>query len=168
MKLKLIMDSSRHGPNGPSAIEIYYYPTYKLHKGTHTERTKLTEAMSDATDEGRWQPVKQPEELEAEVEALDQATDEIKIISGGFDAEAAGVWRSTLDRLISGLESAPEYFAELGFHVMTFKKDHPAFSGIQLCEAIEEPMTILATTYRMHETEATPGGGRVRGQDQAV
>ena len=41
---------------------------------------------------------------------------------------------------------------------MTFKKDHPTFSGIQLREAIEEPMAILATDYRMHETEAKPGG----------
>jgi hypothetical protein len=62
------------------------------------------------------------------------------------------------DRLISGLESAPEYFAEFGFHVMTFKKDHPTFSGIQLREAIEEPMSILATNYRMREAEAKPGG----------
>ena len=41
---------------------------------------------------------------------------------------------------------------------MRFKKDHPTFSGIQLCEAIEEPMVILATGYRMHKTEAKPGG----------
>jgi len=61
VKLKLIMDSSRHGPYGPSAVKIYHYLTYKLHKSTHKARTKLTEAMSDATDEGRWQPVKQPE-----------------------------------------------------------------------------------------------------------
>ena len=158
VKLKLIMDSSRHGPYGPSAVKIYHYLTYKLHKSTHKARTKLTEAMSDATDEGRWQPVKQPEKLEDEVEALDQAADEIRVMSGGLDAEAAGVWRSALDRLISGLESAPEYFAEFGFHVMTFKKDHPTFSGIQLREAIEEPMAILATNYRMREAEAKPGG----------
>ena len=44
-------------------------------------------------------------------------------MSRGFDAEAAGVWRSALDRLVCGLESAPEYFAEFGFHVMTFKKN---------------------------------------------
>ena len=37
-------------------------------------------------------------------------------------------------------------------------KDHPSFSRIQLREAIEEPMTILATNYRMYETEAKPGG----------
>ena len=158
VKLKLIMDSSRHGPYGPSAVKIYHYLTYKLHRSTHKARTKLTEAMSDATDEGRWQPVKQPEKLEDEVEALDQAADEIRVMSGGLDAEAAGVWRSALDRLISGLESAPEYFAEFGFHVMTFKKDHPTFSGIQLREAIEEPMSILATNYRMREAEAKPGG----------
>ena len=152
------MDSSRHGPDGPSAVKIYHYLTYKLHKSTHKARTKLTEAMSDATDEGRWQPVKQPEKLEDEVEALDQAAYEIRVMSGGLDAEAAGVWRSALDRLISGLESAPEYFAEFGFHVMTFKKDHPTFSGIQLREAIEEPMSILATNYRMREAESKPGG----------
>ena len=157
VKLKLIMDSSRYGPYGPSAVKIYHYLTYKLHKSTQKARTKLTEAMSDATDEGRWQPVKQPGKLEAEVEALDQAADEIRIMSGDFD-EAAGVWRSALDRLISSLESAPEYFAEFGFHVMTFKKDHPTFSGIQLREAIEEPMVILATNYRTQETEAKPGG----------
>ena len=108
VKLKLIMDSSRYGPYGPSAVKIYHYLTYKLHRSTHKARTKLTEAMSDATDEGRWQPVKQPEKLEDEVEALDQAADEIRVMSGGLDAEAAGVWRSALDRLISGLESAPE------------------------------------------------------------
>ena len=78
-------------------------------------------------------PVKQPRKLEAEVGALDQAADEIRIMSGGFDAEAAGVWRSALDRLISTLESAPEYFAEFGFHVMTFKKDHPTFSDLLNC-----------------------------------
>ena len=100
--------------------------------------------------------------------ALDQAEDENIIVSGGFDAEAAGVWRSTLDRLISNLDSAPEYFAEFGFHLMIFKKGHPMFFGIQLREAIEEPMAILATNYRMHETEAKPEGGRVRGLDQAV
>ena len=106
------MDSSRYGPYGPSAVKISHYLTYKLHKSTHKARTKLTEAMSDATDEGRWQPVKQPGRLEAGVEALDQAADEIRIMIGGFDAEAAEVWRSSLDRLISSLESAPEYFAE--------------------------------------------------------
>ena len=158
VKLRLIMDSSRYGPHGPSAVKIYHYLTYKLHKSTHKARTKLTEAMSDATGEGRWQPVKQPGELEDEVEALDQAADEIRIMSGGFDAEAAGVWRSALDRLISSLESTPEYFAEFGFHVMTFKKDHPTFSGNQLREAIEEPMGILATNYRTRETDAKPGG----------
>ena len=158
VKLRLIMDSSRYGPHGPSAVKIYHYLTYKLHKSTHKARTKLTEAMSDATGEGRWQPVEQPGELEDEVEALDQAADEIRIMSGGFDAEAAGVWRSALDRLISSLESTPEYFAEFGFHVMTFKKDHPTFSGTQLREAIEEPMGILATNYRTQETEAKPGG----------
>ena len=84
VKLKLIIDSSRHGPYGPNTVKIYHYLTYKLHKSTHKARTKLTEAMSDATDEGRWQPVKQPEELEVEVEALDQAADEIRIMSGGF------------------------------------------------------------------------------------
>ena len=158
VKLKLIMDSSRYGPYGPSAVKIYHYLTYKLHKSTQKARTKLTEAMGDATDEGRWQPVKQPGKLEAEVEALDQAADEIRIMSGDFDA-AAGVWRSALDRLVSSLESAPEYsFAEFGFHVMTFKKDHPTFSGIQLREAIEEPMAILATNYRTQETEAKPRG----------
>ena len=41
---------------------------------------------------------------------------------------------------------------------MTFKKDHPTFSGIQLREAIEEPMPILATNYRMREAEAKPAG----------
>ena len=41
---------------------------------------------------------------------------------------------------------------------MTFKKDHPTFSGIQLREAIEEPMSILATNYRMRDAEANPGG----------
>ena len=41
---------------------------------------------------------------------------------------------------------------------MTFKKDHPTDSGIQLREAIEEPMVILATNYRTQETEAKPGG----------
>ena len=158
VKLRLIMDSSRYGPHGPSAVKIYHYLTYKLHKSTHKARTKLTEAMSDATGEGRWQPVEQPGELEDEVEALDQAADEIRIMSGGFDAEAAGVWRSALDRLISSLESTPEYFAEFGFHVMTFKKDHPTFSGNQLREAIEEPMGILATNYRTRETDAKPGG----------
>ena len=135
VKLKLIMDSSRHGPYGPSAVKIYHYLTYKFHKSTHKSRTKLTEAMSDATDEGQWQPVKQPEKLEAEVEALDQAADEIRIMSRGLDAKTAGVWTSALDKLISGLVSAPEYFAEFGFHVMTFKMDHPTFSGIQLREA---------------------------------
>jgi hypothetical protein len=37
-------------------------------------------------------------------------------------------------------------------------KDHPTFSGTRLCEAIEEPMGILATNYRTQETEAKPGG----------
>ena len=87
------MDLSRYGPNGPSAIKIYHYLTYKLHKSTQKARTKLTEAMSDASSAGRWQPVKKPGQLEAEVEALDQAVDEIRIMTGGFDAEAAGVWR---------------------------------------------------------------------------
>ena len=104
VKLKLVMDSSRYGPNGPSAIKIYHYLAYKLHKSTQKTRTKLTEAMSDASSAGRWQPVKKPGQLEAEVEALDQAADEIRIMTGGFDAEAAGVWRSALDRLISSLE----------------------------------------------------------------
>ena len=49
VKLKLIMESSRYGPYRPSAVETYHYLTYKLHKA----RTKLTETMSDATDEGR-------------------------------------------------------------------------------------------------------------------
>jgi hypothetical protein len=53
VKLKLIMDSSRYGPNGPSAIKTYHY--------------------------------------EAEMEAPDQAADEIRIMTGGFDAEAAGI-----------------------------------------------------------------------------
>ena len=79
VKLKLIMDSSRHGPYGPSAVKIYHYLTYKLHKSTQKARTKLTEAMSDASSADRWQPVKQPGKLEAEVEALDQAADEIRI-----------------------------------------------------------------------------------------
>ena len=57
------MESSRYGPYRPSAINIYHYLTYKLHKSTHKARTKLTEAMGDATDEVRWQPVKQPEKL---------------------------------------------------------------------------------------------------------
>ena len=113
VKLKLIMGDSRHGPCGPSAVKIYHYLTYKLHKSTQKAKTKLIEAMSDATSEGRWQPVKQPGKLDDEVEALDQATAEIGIVSGGFDAEAAGVRRSVLDRLISGLESAPAYFSEL-------------------------------------------------------
>ena len=85
------MDSPRHGPYGPSAVKIYHYLPYKRHKSTHKARTKLTEAMSDATDEGRMQPVKQPEKLKDEVEALDQAAHEIRIMSGGLDAEAAGV-----------------------------------------------------------------------------
>ena len=58
---------------------------------------------------------------------------------------------------VGGLESAPEHFAEFEFHVMTFEKDHPMFSGIQLREAIEEPMATLETNYRMHVTEAKPG-----------
>ena len=41
---------------------------------------------------------------------------------------------------------------------MTFKKDHPTFSGIQLREAIEVPMSILATNYRLGEAESKPGG----------
>ena len=36
------------------------------------------------------------------------------------------------------------------------KKDHPTFSGNLLREAIEEPMAILATNYRMREAEAKP------------
>ena len=112
--------------------------------------------------------MKQPEKIEAEVEALDQATDEIITMSRGFDAEAAGIRRSTLDRLISSLESTPEYFVEFGFHVTTFKKGYSTFSAIQLREALEEPLVILATNYHMHETEAKPRGGRVRGLDQAV
>ena len=122
--------------------------------------------MSDATGEGRWQPVKQPGELEDEVEALDQAADEIRIMSGGFDAEAAGVWRSALDRLISSLESTSEYFAEFGFHVMTFKKDHPTFSGTQLRKAIDEPMGVLATNYRMQE--ANPRGMESEDDSRAI
>jgi hypothetical protein len=118
---------------------------YKLHKSTQKTRTKLTEAMSDVSSAGRWQPVKKPGRLEVEVEALDQAADEIRIMTGGFDAEAAGVWRSALDRLISSLESSTEYFAEFGFHVMTFKKEHPIFTGNQLREAIDEPMGVPAT-----------------------
>ena len=47
---------------------------------------------------------------------------------------------------------------KFGFHVMTFKEDHPTFSGIQLHEAIEEPKVIPATDYRMRKTEAKPGG----------
>jgi hypothetical protein len=109
--------------------------------------------MSDASSAGRWQPVKQPGKLGAEVEALDQAADEIRIMSGGFDAEAAGIWRSALDRLISSLESATEYFAEFGFHIMTFKTDYPMFTGSQLREAVEEPMGVLATNYRSQKTE---------------
>ena len=128
VKLKLIMNSSRYGPNGPSAIKIYHYLTCKLHKSTQKARTKLTEAMSDASSSGRWQPVKKPGQLEAEVEALDQAADEIRIMTGGFDAEATGIWRSALDRLISSLEPSAEYLAEFGFHIMTFKKEHPIFT----------------------------------------
>ena len=154
------MDSSRYGPNGPSAIKIYHYLTYKLHKSTQKARTKLTEAMSDASSAGRWQPVKKPGQLEAEVEALDHAADEIRIMTGGFDAEAAGVWRSALDRLISSLESSTEYFAEFGFHIMTFKKEHPIFTGGQLREAIDEPMGILATNYRLQKTETRQRGRR--------
>ena len=82
VELKLVMDSSRYGAYEPSAVKIYHYLTYKLHKSTQKARTKLAEAMGDATDEGRWQPVKQPRKLEAEVEALDQAADEIRIMSG--------------------------------------------------------------------------------------
>ena len=148
VKLRLAMDSSRYGPNGPSAIKIYHYLTYKLHESTRKAKTKLTEAMSDASSAGRWQPVKKQGQLEAEVEALDQAADGMRIMTGGFDAEAAGVWRSALDRLISSLESSTEYFAEFGFHIMTFKKEHPIFTGGQLREAIDEPMGILATNYR--------------------
>jgi hypothetical protein len=53
VKLKLIMVSSRYGPTRPSAIKIYHYLTYKLHKSTQKARTKLTEAMSDASSAGR-------------------------------------------------------------------------------------------------------------------
>ena len=68
--------------------------------------------MSDASSAGRRQPVKKPGQLEVEVEALDQAADETRILTGGFDAEAAGISRSAFDRLTSGLEPATEYFAE--------------------------------------------------------
>ena len=64
VKLKLITESSKYGPYGPFAVGIYHYLTYKLHKSTHKARTKLTEAMSDATDEVRWQPMKQPDKLD--------------------------------------------------------------------------------------------------------
>ena len=77
VKLKLIIDSSRYRPNGPSAIKIHYL-AYKLHKSTQKARTKLTEAMSDVLSAGQCQPVKKPGQLEAEVEALDQAADEIR------------------------------------------------------------------------------------------
>jgi hypothetical protein len=153
VKLELIMDSSRYGPNGPSAIKIYHYLAYKLHKSTQKARTKLTEAMSDASSAGRWQPVKKPGQLEAKVEALDQAADEIRIMTGGFDAEAAGIWRSALDRLVSSLESSPECFAEFGFHIKTFKKAYPILTGSQLREAVDEPMGVLATNYRLQKTE---------------
>ena len=104
--------------------------------------------MSDASSAGRWQPVKQPGKLEAEVEALDQAVDEIRIMSGGFNAEAAGIQKSALDGPINSLESATEYFAKFEFHIMTFKKEHPVFTGSQLREVVEEPMGVLATNYR--------------------
>ena len=74
-------------------------------------------------------------------------------MTGGFDAEASGIWRSALDRLISSLETQTDYFAEFGFHIMTFKKQHPVFTGRQLREAIEEPMGVLATNYRSQATE---------------
>ena len=98
--------------------------------------------------------------MEAEVEALDQAADEIRIMSGGFDAKSAGVWRSALDRSISSLESVPDYSAEFGFHVMTFKKEHPVFIGSHLGEAIEEPMGILATNYRLQKAKTRPRNRR--------
>jgi hypothetical protein len=104
--------------------------------------------------------VKKLGKLEAEVEALDQAADEIRIMSGGFDAEAAGVWRSALDRLVSSLEPVLQYFAEFGFHIMTFKKEHPVFTGSQLREAIDEPMGVLATNYRSQKTETMQRGRR--------
>ena len=97
--------------------------------------------------------MKQPRKLEAEVEALDEAADEIRIMSGGFDVEAAGIWSSALDRLMSSLESAPEYFSESGFHIMTFKKDSPVFTRSQLREAVEKPMGVLATNYHSEKTE---------------
>jgi hypothetical protein len=160
VKRKLIMDSSRYGPNGPSAIKIYHYLAYKLHMSTQKAGTKLTEAMSDASSAGRCQPVKKPGQLEAEVKALDQAADKIRITTGGFDAEAAGVWRSALDRLISSLESSTEYFAEFGLHIMTF-------TGNQLREAIDEPMGVLATNYRRQKTEPRQetGGTQHHGTD---
>ena len=60
VELKLIIDSSRYGPNGPSATKVYHYLAYNLHKSTQKARTKLTEVMSDASSAGRWQLVKKP------------------------------------------------------------------------------------------------------------
>ena len=95
VKLKLVMDSSRYRPNGPSAIKIYHYLAYKLHRSTQKTRTKLTEAMGDASSAGRWQPVKKPGQLEAEVKALDQAADDIRIMTGDQQGQGFGDQHST-------------------------------------------------------------------------
>ena len=94
--------------------------TARLHKNTRKAKTKLTDAMSDATNEGRWKAIRNPGLLEGELEALDNAVQQLSILSGGIDGEAGGIWRSALDRLISDLETNPAHFAEFGHHVVDF------------------------------------------------
>lgn len=160
----LVNNTNRYGPRGPSAVKIYHYLTARLHKNTRKARTKLTDAMSDASDEGRWKAIKQPGLLEGELEALDKAVQQISIMSGGIDGEAGGIWRSALDRLISDLETNPAYFAEFGYHVMDFKKDNEFYTAQELLDAVTGPASVLATNYRA-AGESAQGETTGSGQD---
>ena len=170
----LAINDDRYGPKGPSAVKIYHFLTAKLHKNTRKARTKLTDAMSDATGQGRWKPVTDPGKLESELLALQKAVQHINIMCGGIDGEAGGIWRSALDRLISKLETNPEYFVEFGYHVMQFKKGNEKYTAQELQEAIADPASVLATNYRSNTTNEyrTRGGnprwGRSNNQNPAM